>query len=141
MSLSASREIERPPEKVWQFVVVHHVRNHPHWDPRMSLEQVTDGPIGLGTRIRRRHTRTGAPIEGTMEVVDFDPPHAFGVLIRDETPEGSLEVRSRMTLGARGAGRTRLTIEVQLPGPAASMDPSMLEDSLGRMKELIESET
>ena len=141
MSLSASREIERPPEKVWQFVVVDHVRNHPRWDPRMSLEQVTDGPIGLRTRIRRRHTRAGSPIEGWMEVVDFEPPHAFGVLVRDEMPEGTLEVRSLMRLEARGAGRTRLTIELQLPAPAASMDSSMIEASLARMKELIESET
>ena len=141
MSLAVSRDIERPPEKVWQFVVVDHLRNHPRWDPKMSLEQVTDGPIGPGTRITRRHTRAGAPIEGTMEVLEFDPPHAFGVLIRDETPEGSLEVRSRMTLEARGAGRTMLTIELDLPGPAASMDPTMIEASLARMKELIESET
>lgn len=76
-----------------------------------------------------------------MEVVDFEPPHAFGVLVRDETPEGTLEVRSRMTLESRAAGRTTLTIELQLPGPAASMDPSMIEASLARMKELIESET
>jgi len=141
VSLLVSKEIERPSETVWQLIVVDHVRNHPRWDPKMWLEQVTSGPIGVGTRIKRRHTRAGAPIEGTMEVVEFDPPHAFGVLIRDETPSGPLEVRSRMTLQPHGAGRTLLTIELDLPGTAASMDPSMIEASLARMKELIESET
>jgi hypothetical protein len=54
---------------VWRFVAVEHVRNHPRWDPDMELEQVTEGPIGVGTLIRRRNTHSDTPVEGTMEVV------------------------------------------------------------------------
>lgn len=141
MRVSVSTIIDRPPSTVWQFVAVDHVENHPRWDEKMELQPLTDGPIRVGTRIARRHTRIETPIEGTMEVVEFAPPHAFGVVIQDQTPSGVLEVRSRMTTEPTGEGQTRLTIELQLPGPAGSMDPGMVEGSLARMKALIESET
>jgi hypothetical protein len=69
MRLDRSAFIERPPADVFRFFAVNHVQNHPRWDPQMELEQVTEGPIGVGTVIRRRHTHYGEPIEGTMEVV------------------------------------------------------------------------
>ncbi len=76
-----------------------------------------------------------------MEVVEFEPDRAFGVVIHDQTPKGALEVRSRMTLEPAGDGRTELTVHLDVPDTEATMDPSMVEASLRRMKELIESET
>jgi hypothetical protein len=141
MKLSLSKVIDRPPPVVWQFLVIDHVRNHPRWDPKMELRQLTPGPTGKGTRIHRRHTRIGTPIEGTMEVVEFEPERAFGAVIHDQTPSGTLEVHSRMSLEPEGDHGTILTIDLELPGAAASMDPSMVEASLGKMKDLIEAET
>lgn len=136
-----SKDIDRPPAAVWQFIAVDHVRNHPRWDPRMELRQITAGPIGVGTRIHRRHTRVGVPIEGEMEVVEFEPRRALGTVIRDRTPDGELEVHSRLILKPKGPERTMVTIQLDLPGTAPSMDPGMIEGSLSRMKELIEAET
>lgn len=141
MKLSVSKVIDRPPAVVWQFYAVNHLRNHPRWDPNMELRQLTEGPIGVGTRIHRRHTRIGVPIEGTMEVVEFETERALGVVIHDRTPTGPLEVHSRMTAEPESEGRTTLTIHLDIPGMAASMDPSMVEASLSKMKELIEAET
>jgi len=141
LKLSVSKVVDRPPAVVWQFLAVDHVRNHPRWDPRMELRQETEGPIGVGTRIHRRHTRLDLPIEGTMEVVEFDPGRAMGTIIRDNTPSGPLEVRSRMAIEPAGEGGTTLTIELELPGADASKDPSMIEASLARMKELVEAES
>ena len=141
MSISVSTIIERPPEVVFDFCVVNHLRNHPRWDPKMQLEQLTEGPVGLGTRFRRRHTRIGIPVEGAMEVTEFEPNRTFGTVIHDMTPNGPLEVRSRMTLERVGEARTELTVHLELPGVEATMDPGMVEASLRRMKELIESET
>ena len=107
----------------------------------MELRQLTDGPIGVGTRIQRRHTRLGVPIEGTMEVVEFQAERAMGAVIHDSTPTGELEVHSRMTAEPEGEGHTTVTIHLDIPAMAASMDPSMVEASLTRMKELIEAET
>jgi hypothetical protein len=141
VKVALDKVIDRPASTVWQFVVTDHVRNHPRWDPAMTLEPMTQGPLALGSRIRRRHTRTGAPIEGTMDVVELDPPRAFGVVIRDETPRATLEVHSRMVLEQLDDRRTRLTVELQLPEAAASMAPAMIECSLAKIKELIEIET
>ncbi|MDP8905219.1 MAG: SRPBCC family protein [Chloroflexota bacterium] len=141
MKLSRSVDVDRPVSAVWKWYAIDHVVNHPRWDPAMQLRQEGEGPIGVGTRIRRRHTRVDTPIEGTMEVVEFEPERSMGVVIRDGTPHGVLEVRGRAALEPLDAERTRLTFELELPGEAPSMDPSMIEASLRRIKQLIEDET
>ena len=139
--LSRSVDIDRPVAVVWQWYAVDHVANHPRWDPQMQLRAEGDGPVGVGTRIHRRHTRVGAPIEGTMEIVEFEPERSMAVVIHDATPRGLLEVRSRALFGRLDPDGTRLTFELELPGAEASMDPAMIEATLSRIKELIESET
>lgn len=62
MQLDVSEVIDRPLADVFRFHAVKHVQNHPRWDPDMELEQLTEGPIGVGTVIRRRHTHYGEPI-------------------------------------------------------------------------------
>jgi hypothetical protein len=139
--ISASVEVDRAPAVVFDFYAVHHLDNHPRWDPKMELRQVTDGPIGVGTRFHRRHTRIGSPVEGSMEVVEFEPDTSFGVVITDATPGGVLEVRSRATFEGIAGGCTRLTLHVDVPGSEATMDPSMIEASLARIRDLVEAET
>lgn len=142
MKLERSTVINRPPSVVFDFFAVNHLRNHPRWDPDMELKQLTEGPVGIGTRFQRRHTRLGVPIEGTMEVVEFEPGQTIGVIILDSTPNGLLEVHGRTTLEPVDAGSgTRITIHLDIPAMAASMDPVMIEGSLRRMKELIEAES
>jgi hypothetical protein len=76
-----------------------------------------------------------------MEIVEFEPNRSMGGVIHDATPAGPLEVRSRMTVEPHGEGGSLLTVEVELPGREASMEPSMVKASLAKMKELIEAET
>jgi hypothetical protein len=106
----------------------------------MKLEQVTDGPMGVGTIIRRRSTRSGTPVEGTMEVVEFEPNRTFGMVIQD----GPVKMIGRATYEVESDDRTTLTIYVELPGMDESMDTSMLtsgiQESLRNTKHLIESE-
>jgi hypothetical protein len=136
MQLDASEVIDRPPADVFRFYAVHHVQNHPRWDPEMELEQLTAGPIGVGTVIRRRHTHYGEPIEGTMEVVEYEPDRTFGVVIHD----GSVEIHGRMWLEPSGEGGTRLTIGIEIPGSTNPINPALLERTLRNIKALIESE-
>ncbi len=141
MKLDRSIVINKPPSVVFDFVAVNHLHNHPRWDPQMELRQLTDGPMGIGTRYQRRHTRSGVPIEGTMEVVEFEPGQSMGFHILDETPNGLLEVHSRATLEPLDEGAsTKMTIYLDIPAMDSSMDPTMVEGSLRRMKELIEAE-
>lgn len=138
--LQVSQVIDRPVAKVFHFLAREHVRNHPRWDPDIELEQVSEGPIGVGTVIRRRNSRSGTPVEGTMEVVEFEPNRVFGTVIHD----GPVEMRGRTTFEPEGDDQTTITIIVDLPGMNESMDKSFLtsrmERSVQNMKRLIESE-
>jgi hypothetical protein len=91
--------------------------------------------------IRRRNRRSGAPVEGTMEVVEFEPDRAFATIIHD----GRVEIRGRMTFEAVDESHTRLTIFFEMHGVDESrIDRAFMMDRLersGRLrKELIESE-
>ena len=136
MQIEVWQTIDRPPEVVFQFIAVEHIANHPRWDPHMELEQLTPGPIGLGTVVRRRHTRAGYPIEGSMEVVEFDAPRVIAWAVDD----GGVEMHGRSTIEPEGATGSRLTIHIDIPGAPNPLDPMPIEASARRMKELIEAE-
>jgi len=140
MKFTVSAVIDRPVAVVWQFVAIDHVRNHPRWDLKMELRQMTDGPIGVGTLIERRHARADPPITGTIQVVEFDHERAMGAIIEEQTPTGRLEARSRMVVEPTLDGRTAVTILLEFSGEDSWMDASIVEASLTRIKELIESE-
>jgi hypothetical protein len=139
--IEVSQVIDRPVAEVFHFYADEHVGNHPRWDPDMELRQISQGPIGVGTMIHRRNSRSGTPVEGTMEVVEFERNRAFGTLIHD----GPVEIRGRAIFEALRDDRTRLTIRVELPGMDESMDKSFLtsrmERSIQNIKQLIESQT
>jgi hypothetical protein len=137
--VQVSQVIDRPVADVFHFYAHEHVRNHPRWDPDMQLEQVSDGPIGVGTIICRRNTHSGTPVEGTMEVVEFEPDRAMGVVIH----EGPTETRGRVTFEAESQERTTLTINAEFADMDESMESvitSLVERSARNIKQLIESE-
>jgi hypothetical protein len=135
MRLEVSTVIARTPAEVFRFVATDHVRNHPRWDPSIALEQVGEGAIEVGTVIRRRHARQGEPVEGTLEVTEFEQDRSMAGVIH----EGGLEMWSRMDVEPEGDGATTLTLVLDIPTITDPMDPSAIEGSLARIKELIES--
>lgn len=141
VSAEVSEIIDRPVADVFRIYAHDHVQNHPRWDPDMELEQVTEGPIGVGTRIRRRHTRGGTTVEGVMEVVEYVPDHAFGLIIRD----GPVEMRGRATLEASDQNRTKVTMTVELRGADEVIDEDVftrqMKQALENIKKFIESES
>jgi uncharacterized protein YndB with AHSA1/START domain len=138
--VEVSQVIDRPVADVFRFYAVDHIRNHPRWDPDMELEQMSDGPIGVGTVIRRRNSHSGTPVEGTMEVVEYEPERAFGVVIHDVP----VETRGRVTFDPEGQGRTSITISADIRGMDESTDTSLLKSLMERsarnIKDLVESE-
>lgn len=140
VQLQVSQVIDRPVADVFRFYAHEHVRNHPRWDPHMQLEQMSDGPLGVGTVIKRINSRSGTPVEGTMEVVEFEPNRSVGMVIHD----GPVEIRGRATVEVAGEGRSRLTFDLAFPGMDESTDTSMMiqavQTSLRNIKQLIESE-
>jgi hypothetical protein len=140
VKVDLSEEIERPVEVVFRWYAADHVRNHPRWDPNIELWLDSDAPIGLGTIIRRRNSRSGTPVEGTMEVVEYQPNQVMGTLTHD----GPIEIRGRATFESLGPGLTKLTLTADIPGLDESVQTPMTEavkGSLRNIKELIEGET
>jgi hypothetical protein len=139
VQLQISESIDRSVANVFHFFAEEHVRNHPRWDPFMRLEQVSDGPIGVGTIIKRINSRSGTPVEGIMDVVEFEPNRAIGMITHD----GPVEIHGRATFEAVGEDQTILTMHVEIPGmdePMGSMMTSAIQKSFQNIKQLIESE-
>ena len=138
MEISAAARIARPVADVWRWYAVEHVQNHPRWDPDMQLEQVSAGPIGLGTRIRRRNTRWGAAVEGEMEIKEWVPEHVMGAHIRD----ANMEIFGRANFESQPSGETVLTISVDIPGldeARAEVMRNGLNRTVTNIKSLVEA--
>lgn len=140
LQFESSQVIDRSIDKVFHFFAVEHVRNHPRWDSDIELWLDSDAPIGVGTIIRRRNKRSGTPVEGTMEVVEFEPNRVIGMVIHD----GPAEMRGRTTFEALGDHQTRITILIDIPWMDENADKTFLNSKLERSaqirKQLMESE-
>ena len=139
VKVQVSGVIDRPVAKVFHFFADEHVRNHPRWDPNMKLEQVSDGPLGIGTIIKRISSRSGTPVEGTMEVVEFERNQVIGMIIHD----GPVEMRGHTTFEAVGDNQTTITFNVEILGMDESMGSMLsngIQQSIQNIKQLIETE-
>ncbi|HSM01375.1 MAG TPA: SRPBCC family protein [Acidimicrobiia bacterium] len=138
MRIEASTTIACPVAEVWEFYAVNHVANHPRWDPSIELEATSDGPIDVGTVIKRRVNRFGKVTEGTMEVVEFEPEAAMRV----RTQDGPMTIDGWALFHADGDQATELTIGGEIPGiddSIADQIRTMMERSASNIKALIES--
>ncbi len=133
--IEVSEEIDRPVPIVFTFFADDHVRNHPRWDPAIELWRTSDEPIGVGTVIHRRNSRSGTVVEGTMEVVEYEPNRAIGMVIR----EGGMETYGRATFEEISEGRTRLTTRADMPIDESMKDrmTGSVQRSIQNIKELI----
>jgi hypothetical protein len=100
--------IDRPVDKVFHFFAVEHVRNHPRWDPDIELWLDSNAPIGVGTIIHRRNKRSGTPVEGTMEVVEFELNRVIAMVIHDGPAEMRAGLHSRRSTITRPKSRPLL---------------------------------
>ena len=138
--VEVSAVIERPVEDVFRIHATEHVRNHPRWDPYMQLEQLTDGPIGVGTIIKRINSHSGVPVEGTMEVIEFEPDKSFGMIIKD----GPAEIRGFAIYEPKSPGQTIYTLKMEFVGMDEDVDKgdltSQMEAAIQNHKRFFESE-
>lgn len=140
MRVEASTTIDRPVAAVWEFYAVNHVANHPRWDETIELEAIADGPMGVGTVVRRRVTRFGTVTEGTMEVIEFEPER----LMRVRTQDGPMTIDGFASFQAVGEEQCEITIGGEIPGIDEAMAEqirAMMGGSVSSIKALIESET
>ena len=99
--ISNSVEIRCTPEEAFDYLSDH--RNELEWNPGIeSIDKLTDGPVGLGTKYLAKWKSAPKAIE--VETIAYDRPHDWSV--HNSGPVGGLNacwsVRS-------GAGRVRVT--------------------------------
>ena len=140
LHIEYSQVINRPVDKVFHFMAVEHVKNHPRWDSDIELWLESDEPIGVGTIIKRRNSRSGTPVEGTMEVTEYEHNRKITTLIHD----GPAKMIGGLTFEPVGNDQTKVTTLIDLPGMDESMDTSFLMERLEEVakirEELIEAE-
>ena len=140
LQFESTQVIDRSIDKVFHFYAVEHVRNHPRWDSDIELWLDSEDPIGVGTIIHRRNKRNGTPVEGTMEVVEFEPNRVLAMVIHD----GPAEMRGRTTFEALNDNQTRITTIINIPWMDENTDKtfmnSRLEHAAQIRRHLMESE-
>jgi hypothetical protein len=140
VKLEVSTVIDRPVSTVWDWYAVHHIQNHPRWDPSLELEATSEEPMGVGTVIKRRATRFGTTTEGTMEVIEFEPEKAMRV----RTQDGPMTINGWVLFEPLGSDETKLTLGGEFVAMDDSMEETvrpMMERSASTIKTLLESET
>ena len=132
--------IDRPVSRVFQFYALDHARNHPRWDPDIELWLDSNEPLKVGTVIRRRNSRSGKPVDGTMKVVALEQDRFIEMLIHD----GPAVMSGKTEFEALNDHQTRILTTIDIPAMDASADGSFLESRLRRsaetMKKLMETE-
>jgi len=140
VDVQASTEVDSPIGDVWRFYAVEHVRNHLRWDPDMHLEPLSDGPIGLGTRIRRVNTRWARRWKARWR--SWSSIRNVRSASRSTTRTWTIgeEPRSRSS----GPARTHVTVTTGIEGMD---DPEnlefltrMMQRSVDNVKRLVETE-
>jgi carbon monoxide dehydrogenase subunit G len=141
-SFELTEWIARPPEELFQFLT--DPQNVSRVSPNIqSLEQLTQGPVGKGTRYRETRLVNGKPARADLEVTEYEPPRTYAM--RNET-EGIATVYRYTFLPENNGTRVRLNAEVNGSGLKKMMAPLVAGilkkedgDHLQRLKTLLES--
>jgi uncharacterized protein YndB with AHSA1/START domain len=95
--------IRRPPRVV--FDVVADERNEPSYNPTLlSSQMLTPEPLGVGSRFRALHASARGPLEMTVEITAYDPPHR----IASVTTASWADVDGAVTFEEVGESATRM---------------------------------
>ena len=121
--------INRAPEDVFDVVV--DTSKEPEYNPRMRhAEQLTDGPIGVGTRFHAETQSRGRPVDMVIEIVDFQRPRSFS----STTHMASMDVRGTLTFDPVPEGtRMRWSWDLAPGGLLKLLSP--LVATMGRRQE------
>lgn len=121
MDVRQTFAVARPPEAVFDFVT--DARNLRRWQTsKIHVEQLTDGPPRLGTRVfERTEPRRGRAFEQTVEFTEFERPHHVLVHVVD----GPYPIDGRWRFEPDGHGGTRVHFETigRLRGRLRPLDP------------------
>ena len=110
--ISHSIEINRRPEEV--FAYLDQPERHGEWQSQIvSAEVETDGPVGIGTRVKEIRRMGGRVQDTSYEISEHDPPRvsAFRGVVGPVRPVGTVTVEP-----LDDGSRSRVSIEFDLVG-------------------------
>src|SRR3954452_15408504 len=103
-------QIARPPEAVFAYMT--DPAKLGTWQDAEEVEQLTPGPVGVGTRFREVHKAMGRRRTEITEVTEFQVGRRFGIRVVEGPPvDGHWDYEAR-------DGGTRLTFTAQVRLPA-----------------------
>ena len=120
MRITETFVVNRPPEIVFDYMT--DPANLASWQTsKTSVEQLTDGPPGLGTRVRERTKPPGGrEFEQVVEITEFTRPRRFHAHI----VEGPYPVDGTWSFEAsEGGTRVEFVAEGQLRGAIKVLGP------------------
>jgi len=121
--------ISRPVEEVFDFVADE--RHEPRYNTRMiRAEQISEGPIGEGTRFRTELRTMGRTMLMVVEFTDYERPSRLASVTRSSMMETEGALTSEPV---HGGTRMRWSWEVRLRGAMKLMAP--LVGVIGRRQE------
>lgn len=111
--------INRPVEEVFDFVADE--RNEPRYNPHMiRAEQISQGPIGLGTRFETELQTMGRTMPMVVEFTGFERPRRLASVTRSSM----METQGALTFEpVPGGTRMRWSWEVRPRGALKVMTP------------------
>lgn len=136
--------IRRPVEDVFDFVADE--RNEPRFNPRMRrAEQISEGPIGVGSRFRAEMVSMGRTVEMVIEFTGFERPRRLA----SSTHMSSMDIQYTLTFEPvpegtrmRWSGDLEPRGTLKLLGPmVAGMGRRQEQRIWGGLKHLLEGPT
>jgi len=105
INFSRTIHIERSQHEIFDFMA--DPSNDTKWrDSAVSSEWVSEGPIGVGSKLKSVDKLLGRKLESTSEVTVWDPPHRYS----QKSLGGPLPFELTITLDPEGSG-TQVTLE------------------------------
>lgn len=134
--------IDKPIKDVFAFVA--DPNNMSKWNSAVvSLEQITPGEVGVGTKFKSVGEMMGRRIEGEMQVTAYEPDTKCGYQVN----AGPMQVNLTLTFKTVGTG-TKISLNAQgnpagffklAEGMMTGRVKSMMEENLARLKSVLES--
>jgi len=122
--------VDKPIKDVFAFVA--NPNNMSKWNTTVaSVEQITPGDVGVGTKFKSTGEMMGRRIEGEIQVTTYEPDTKFGVQMN----AGPMQMNMTVSFKAVGTG-TKISLHAQ--GNPAGFFKLAEPIMLGRVKALME---
>lgn len=142
ITFDLSTLVDRPIPEVFTFLS--NPLNLPKWQSMVaSIEQVTPGAVGVGSKYKVSAEMLGRKIDGLMEITTFAPPDKFGFT----NQAGPMQVTVTVTLKPVGTG-AKIALHADgnpggvfklAEGVLAGQVKSQMEGNLARLKSVLEA--